>query len=227
MKKTQKTENVYLFAPNVIGYLRVLLLVASCFTMSTKPGLTALLYLVSCGLDAVDGYAARYFNQVSKFGAVLDMVTDRSSTVCLMCFLILKYPSYVGMFQFLIALDLSSHYMQMFSTLSSGLDSHKKVDQTQNPLLRLYYTNRFVLFSLCAFNEFYWILLYYITYTTQSQYRVNVFGTEVGFFTVLSYVCLPFCALKHIMNMIQLVQASHNLVSLDIKDRLAADEKKK
>jgi CDP-diacylglycerol--inositol 3-phosphatidyltransferase len=36
-----------------------------------------LLYGVSCLLDAVDGQAARALGQTSKFGAVLDMVTDR------------------------------------------------------------------------------------------------------------------------------------------------------
>jgi CDP-diacylglycerol--inositol 3-phosphatidyltransferase len=81
--------------------------------MPTKPELTALLYIISCSLDAVDGHVARWFDECSKFGAVLDMVTDRSSTVCLMCFLIMKYPNLLFLFQMLIILDLSSHYMQM------------------------------------------------------------------------------------------------------------------
>jgi CDP-diacylglycerol--inositol 3-phosphatidyltransferase len=35
----------------------------------------------------VDGWCARKFNQVSTFGAVLDMVTDRVSTACLLVIL--------------------------------------------------------------------------------------------------------------------------------------------
>lgn len=35
------------------------------------------LYMMSAFLDVADGYAARAFNQSSRFGAVLDMVTDR------------------------------------------------------------------------------------------------------------------------------------------------------
>jgi CDP-diacylglycerol--inositol 3-phosphatidyltransferase len=31
------------------------------------------------GLDAIDGHAARFFNQCSRFGAALDMVSDRAS----------------------------------------------------------------------------------------------------------------------------------------------------
>ena len=45
-----------------------------CFT---QPFTAAVCYCVSQGLDAVDGMVARHFNQCSKFGAVLDMLTDR------------------------------------------------------------------------------------------------------------------------------------------------------
>jgi len=45
--------------------------------MSYHPKYCTLLYGVSCLLDAVDGQAARALEQTSKFGAVLDMVTDR------------------------------------------------------------------------------------------------------------------------------------------------------
>jgi CDP-diacylglycerol--inositol 3-phosphatidyltransferase len=34
-------------------------------------------YIVSGFLDAVDGHAARYLGQSSKFGGMLDMLTDR------------------------------------------------------------------------------------------------------------------------------------------------------
>ena len=34
-------------------------------------------YILSGFLDAFDGHAARAFNQSTKFGAMLDMLTDR------------------------------------------------------------------------------------------------------------------------------------------------------
>ena len=46
--------------------------------MAYHPKYCTLLYGISCLLDAVDGPAARALGQTSKFGAVLDMVTDRS-----------------------------------------------------------------------------------------------------------------------------------------------------
>lgn len=46
-----------------------------CFS---SPLSAAVCYCISQGLDAVDGMVARHFKQCSKYGAVLDMLTDRS-----------------------------------------------------------------------------------------------------------------------------------------------------
>ncbi|KAK2977774.1 hypothetical protein RJ640_028919, partial [Escallonia rubra] len=63
--------------------------------------------------DALDGWFARKFNQVSTFGAVLDMVTDRISTACLLVILSQVYrPGLV--FLSLLALDIASHWLQMY-----------------------------------------------------------------------------------------------------------------
>lgn len=90
-------ENVFLFVPNLIGqsvssppvqfmlnerlnplgYTRVILAGLSMHYMSTHPKFCTALYSISALLDAVDGQAARALGQTSKFGAVLDMVTDR------------------------------------------------------------------------------------------------------------------------------------------------------
>ena len=45
--------------------------------MNHHPIYSTVAYCISQLLDAVDGHAARYLGQASKFGAVLDMVTDR------------------------------------------------------------------------------------------------------------------------------------------------------
>ncbi|KAA8575743.1 hypothetical protein EYC84_004849 [Monilinia fructicola] len=70
-------ENIFLFWPNVIGYFRIVLALVSLYYMPLHPRTCTLLYSISCLLDALDGYAARAFEQSTKFGAVLDMVTDR------------------------------------------------------------------------------------------------------------------------------------------------------
>ncbi len=159
---SEKRENIFLFIPNIIGkevwwepraqplltnligYSRIFLAIASLYYMPLHPRTCSLLYSVSCLLDALDGVAARHFQQSTRFGAVLDMVTDRCTTACLLVFLSSAFPRWTLLFQGLISLDLASHYMHMYATLSMGGSdqSHKKVDQSRSRLLHLYYNNR-------------------------------------------------------------------------------------
>ncbi|RSM09933.1 hypothetical protein CDV31_007450 [Fusarium ambrosium] len=161
-------ENIFLFWPNLIGYARIVLAIASLYYMPLHPRTCSFLYSVSCLLDALDGYVARIYEQSTKFGAVLDMVTDRCTTACLIVFLSSAFPRWAIVFQGLIALDLASHYMHMYATLVvSGTDSsHKNIDASQNWLLSLYYTNKNVLFALCALNELFFIALYLLCFSS-------------------------------------------------------------
>ena len=127
-----------------LGYSRIVLALASLYYMPLHPRTCSLLYSISCLLDALDGIAARYFHQSTQFGAVLDMVTDRCTTACLLIFLSTAFPRWAILFQGLISLDLASHYMHMYATLTMGGSghSHKKVDENRSKLLHLYYTNK-------------------------------------------------------------------------------------
>ncbi|EPE32922.1 hypothetical protein GLAREA_05934 [Glarea lozoyensis ATCC 20868] len=167
-KELHPQENIFLFWPNVIGYFRIVLAFASLYYMPLHPRTCSILYSVSCLLDALDGYAARAFEQSTRFGAVLDMVTDRCTTACLLVFLSSAWPRWALVFQGLISLDLASHYIHMYATLSmSGGDaSHKKVDKSRSWILNLYYTNKTVLFLFCMFNEVFFIALYLLSFSS-------------------------------------------------------------
>ncbi|OTA91044.1 hypothetical protein M434DRAFT_397527 [Hypoxylon sp. CO27-5] len=161
-------ENIFIFWPNIIGYSRIVLAIASLYYMPLHPRTCSLLYSISCLLDALDGYAARYFQQSTKFGAVLDMVTDRCTTSCLLVFLSSAFPRWAIVFQGLISIDFASHYMHMYATLAmAGSDtSHKSVDKSRSWLLNLYYTNKTVLFLCCALNELFFIALYLLSFSS-------------------------------------------------------------
>jgi hypothetical protein len=118
--------------------------------MPLHPRTCSILYSVSCLLDALDGYAARRYEQSTKFGAVLDMVTDRCTTSCLLVFLAQAFPRWSIVFQGLISLDLASHYMHMYATLSMGGSekSHKNVDESRSWILKQYYSNTVRLTSI-------------------------------------------------------------------------------
>jgi CDP-diacylglycerol--inositol 3-phosphatidyltransferase len=172
------------------------------------------LYIISCLLDAVDGNAARYFNQCSRFGTVLDMVTDRSTTSCLLCFLATKYSSWTILFQLLISLDLSSHYMHMYSSLTSGSSSHKDIDESSNKILRAYYSDNRVLFIFCALNELFFVALYLLSFDHEGivpwlNYTIKV----------IAVISFPVCTIKQIINVIQLAGASQRLANLDLVER--------
>ncbi|ELR02801.1 hypothetical protein GMDG_05738 [Pseudogymnoascus destructans 20631-21] len=167
-KEEHPYENIFLFWPNIIGYVRIVLALGSLYYMPLHPRTCTILYSVSCLLDALDGYAARHFSQSTRFGAVLDMVTDRCTTACLLVFLASAFPRWSIVFQGLISLDLASHYMHMYATLVMGGsgESHKKVDRSRSYILNLYYTNKTVLFLFCALNEIFFIALYLLSFSS-------------------------------------------------------------
>ena len=137
---------VFLFIPNIIGYLRFLALFASFFTYHDRPFLTVLLYGISQILDAFDGMAARFFNQSTRFGAVLDMVCDRASNGVFLAILASRLPNYSWIFLGDIVLDLVSHWYQMYVSLLGG--AHHKESKSKYTLLNIYYENKQVLFTL-------------------------------------------------------------------------------
>ena len=141
---------VFLFVPNIIGYLRFVALFASFFTYRASPILTVILYGASQGLDAIDGMAARHFKQSTRFGAVLDMVCDRASNGVFLAILASRLPDWSWVFLLDIALDLVSHWYQMYVSLLKG--AHHKESKSKYSLLNLYYGNKTVLFTLVAGN---------------------------------------------------------------------------
>ncbi|KAJ2936718.1 hypothetical protein H1R20_g377, partial [Candolleomyces eurysporus] len=204
------SENVFLFVPNLIGYARVILAGLALHYMSYHPKYCTLAYGISCLLDAVDGHAARALGQTSKFGAVLDMVTDRCTTSCLLCYLASAYPPYAILFQFLIALDFSSHYMHMYS--------HKLVTSDVSRILWLYYNDSRTLFFFCAGNELFFVALYLMKWTSGSLGLSGALST-VTWPQAIAILTFPIFLGKNIINVVQLWKASKILVGVDLAER--------
>jgi CDP-diacylglycerol--inositol 3-phosphatidyltransferase len=198
-----KSKNVYLYVPNLIGYLRVFLLFASVFYAFKNPWIFVVLYGSSELLDAFDGFAARYLNQSSRLGAVLDMVTDRvSSNILLLILAKLAIDQYIYIVIALAAIDYSSHYVAMYSSLYSNNESHKNISPDRPWILRFYSTNRPFLFLCCLFQET-GLLSAYILATTEPQLSIIWY---------IFYLSLPLGILKQVINIIQLVDSAHQIV---------------
>uniref|UniRef100_A0A3P8Q7P0 CDP-diacylglycerol--inositol 3-phosphatidyltransferase n=1 Tax=Astatotilapia calliptera TaxID=8154 RepID=A0A3P8Q7P0_ASTCA len=233
-----ETENIFLFVPNLIGYARVVLALISFFLMPCCPWPAVFCYLLSALLDAFDGHAARALNQSTKFGAMLDMLTDRCATMCLLVNLSLLYPSYAFLFQLSMCLDIASHWLHLHSSTVKGSASHKTIDLSGNAILRLYYTSKVcvsydkrvrvnfkgtvserlcvcvcvlqpVLFVMCAGNELFFCLLYLLYHIEE----------PAGWLYWLQGLCGIICLLKSGISVLHLITASKNMAAIDAAER--------
>lgn len=208
-----ETENIFLFVPNIIGFARVILALISFYYMPTNYIIATWCYIVSALLDAVDGHAARYFDQSTKFGAILDQLTDRVGTMCLLVTLSLFYPTYMFWFQLSMAIDIACHWIYLHTSLLQGKTSHKFIDMSENSIMRVYYTNRTVLFFMCAGNEAFYAALYLLHFTE------GPILAGIGLFRLIAYLAAPIAFVKSAIALLQGYVACINLSIIDVKER--------
>ncbi|KAF2300092.1 hypothetical protein GH714_008456 [Hevea brasiliensis] len=205
---------VYLYIPNIVGYTRVLM---NCFAFAicfSNKRLFCLLYFISFVCDGIDGWCARKFNQVSTFGAVLDMVTDRISTACLLVMLSQTWLGFVS----LLALDIASHWLQMYSTFLLGKSSHKDVKDSSNWLFKAYYGNRMFMAYCCAACEVLYIILFLIA-KKENENLMDVSIESIKECSLISFLLglsLFGWAIKQTVNVIQMKTAADVCVLYDI-----------
>ncbi|XP_064619167.1 CDP-diacylglycerol--inositol 3-phosphatidyltransferase-like isoform X2 [Lineus longissimus] len=185
----------------------------SFWFMPYDPTRATLCYLSSALLDSLDGHAARLLGQSSKFGAMLDMLTDRCATMCLLVVLSQFYPSYMILFQLSMSLDIASHWLFMHSTMMKGSQSHKAIDLSGNPILRQYYTKP-VLFVMCSGNELFYSMLYLLHF---NYGPTLLFG--IGLWQLICVLTFPIAAVKSAISAVHLYAASANIVAIDVAER--------
>ena len=56
-------------------------------------------------------------NQSTKFGAMLDMLTDRCATMALLATLCTFYPGWAFFFQMSMVIDVSCHWIHLHASL--------------------------------------------------------------------------------------------------------------
>lgn len=217
MVNPTKTDNIFMFVPNLIGYARIILAIISFYFMPTNHVVASWSYILSGFLDAFDGHAARALNQSTKFGAMLDMLTDRCATMCLLATLCTFYPRWVFFFQMSMTIDIACHWIHLHTSLLKGSGSHKFVDGSGNPIMRIYYTNKPVLFIMCAGNELFYASLYLLHFTQGPFY----------IFSVMATVFFPIAVGKLGIALVQGYLACLNLGMVDVAEREKAAEAKK
>ena len=219
-------NKVFLYVPNIIGYIRFLFYLASFISHSLGSWqLCISLYAIAFILDEFDGRAARAYNQSSNFGAALDMVADRSATAGLCLILAQLYPRYLLAFIGAIALDVSSHYYLVYATGLLNQSSHKdSAEWSTNKLLKLYYGNKPFMDLLILGNELFYILLYLNFYLMGSKFSLINFNLDI--WQLLLIICLPIYLLKQATNIFQLQAAAQEVAALDlVKRELSSNSK--
>ncbi|RZC32138.1 CDP-diacylglycerol--inositol 3-phosphatidyltransferase, partial [Asbolus verrucosus] len=213
------TENIFLFVPNIIGYARVLLAMISFYYMPTNYMVASICYVTSALLDAFDGHAARYFNQSTKFGAMLDQLTDRCGTMGLCAVLAHLYPQHMFWLIMSMVVDVACHWIYLHTSVLQGKASHKFIDMSENPIMNVYYTNRTVLFWMCAGNEAFYAALYLLHFTEGPL----IIGISI--FRIILYLSAPVALVKSAISVLHLIVASKNLAIIDVNERKAAETK--
>jgi len=210
--------NIYLYYANIMDYFRVVLAMFAFYIAKTCPITFVISYFISFILDAFDGMVARAYDQKSKLGATLDMVTDRISTAGLLCVLSGFYREWSTAFVYLIMLDVGSHWLQTHSGFLVDVhqDNHKNLGEKW-AILRLYYTNRNCLGIVCLGAEVFLLLLY-----------INHFyNFKNPIFMCFLYLNFVIYAYKQLVSIIQIFGASARIGDFDAKEALAAKSQKK
>ncbi|CAI2346919.1 unnamed protein product [Caenorhabditis sp. 36 PRJEB53466] len=209
-------NNVWLFYPNLIGYGRIVFAIVAMFYMSTAPVCAMICYALSAGLDAFDGWAARTYNQSSRFGAMLDQLTDRCALLALVMALCKFFPDWLFWLQLSAVVDIASHWLHLHATDLSGASSHK---QSTNPLLHLYYTDRTFLGFMCGANEAFYILLY-----IRAFWAGPLIFSSFHFMSIFPFIAFWPALVKSGISLVHLVTAAQMVVEHDQKLRSAQKE---
>jgi len=265
-------KDVLWYIPNVIGYGRIVCVLVSWILLllgQSPQGLTLLggssntivaslvistslaLVLYICGFvgDLFDGMMARKFQQTSQFGGVLDMITDRCSTLGLLYLLgqegsavpvdysgnerwsISNYPFvFSGLCLFLQVLDIASHWLQMHSSLLLGNLHHKSAQGNlqKHFLVQWFYQYYYFFGYLCVGAEFTYILLFLrqrlftLLYYQQQQALETSYAwltSLVPYINIALMVTGPGCIAKQAVNVMQLLSSCYAIAQAD------ADEK--
>lgn len=105
--------NVAFYVPNLIDYLRIILLLFIPFNYQNIV-ITTVLFFFVFALDGIDGKIARKLQQTSIFGDMLDLFTDLASELILLMILVVYHPHFTAIFIFLALLTLFGHFSHVY-----------------------------------------------------------------------------------------------------------------
>ncbi|XP_053992515.1 uncharacterized protein LOC128883803 isoform X2 [Hylaeus volcanicus] len=207
-QKKLRKKNVFLYYPNILGYIRIVLVFIALYSAFRSWKTLCICYTISQLLDAADGVLARYFSQATVFGSVLDQVTDRLSTVTILLLDSIVHPEYYFWFCLVLILDLSGHWVHTFASICAGSKSHKNIPTTW-PFLKLYYERKVFMFLCHSGNEFVWITIFLLT-------QLHPHHSLVPLLYTILIPSIILCLFKNVTNVAQLIYGAQVLGAVDL-----------
>jgi phosphatidylglycerophosphate synthase len=158
-----KKPNIYLYWPNILDYFRFILVVMG-FTLGTYyeyHAINASLYMFSHFLDLYDGSLARYLNQCSKFGIILDYTVDIVTEMIWFIQLVPLVPNHIKtLMVYAIVIDISGLVLCVHNSASGKYWKGSKYrPKWQNPFINENGYTRLG-YSIVIWYQVFWASLY-------------------------------------------------------------------
>lgn len=193
---------VYFFVPNLIDYVRLVLNLAAFYFILSKPFLTVALHFTGgIVLDVLDGIFARYLNQCSRYGALLDGVLDRCGRVGMMMALCVFYPQYLFVLQLLvcltIAVGVSIHYRRFLVANPVNPGDIYSVSQSYDHwLVKIYFEEPFLTLVLVG-QDLFVAMLYLLHFSPGPS--VSFAGSSYSLWLLLAWIGAPFFIYRQVI----------------------------
>lgn len=107
MSKTIDTLKRNFTIPNILSFIRILIIVPLIISFLNERFIESGIYLLISGLsDMFDGAIARKFNQITQLGKILDPIADKLTLIAVVICLAILFPSVWPIVIILISKDV-------------------------------------------------------------------------------------------------------------------------
>ncbi|CAH3110180.1 unnamed protein product, partial [Pocillopora meandrina] len=185
--------------PIFTDYVRIILTLASFYNMTRRPLLTVALYFTSgIILDVADGVSARYFDQCSKFGELLDVLLDRCGRIGMMMALCTFYPQHLFLLQLLVCLEVTGSFANLYrcALITHSVDVSAKT-RSQDPwLVRIFFKEPIT--TLVIVGQDVCVAMLYLLHFSPGP-MVSLGGTAHSLWMLLAQICSPFLIYRQVI----------------------------
>lgn len=152
MKTLTRSSNPFFYIPNIIDYVRIVLLIAATTLFSYHAKTAILLFIINSILDACDGSIARALKQQTLLGALLDFSIDRAAFIIILMLGQRTNPQYWWLFILAATIDVSSHFAICYaSSLIKG--KHLDLLKKGSTLLKLFAEKSWFRYFVCTCHD--------------------------------------------------------------------------